>query len=628
MKCTEICIIGMAPRGTSTLERLSASVPEFILSGAQLKIHVVEPSPPGPGRVWRVDQSPELLMNTASCQVTLFTDSSVECSGPIVEGPCLYDWATNNGLDLGPNDYPTRAQHGRYLAWVFNYILRRAPTNVEIVIHTAHAVSLDNESSGLQTVTLSNGNTLSHLSVVILTQGHLPLLPNIEQNSSIEYAVKHGLRYILPSNPADLDLSSIAPNEPVLLRGLGLCFFDYMAMLTKGRGGRFESKGTGLRYISSGHEPLMYACSRRGIPYHARGDNQKGSLGRQFPVHITHEIIAHFRQRVKVGDAPNFRNEIWPLISKEVEFVYYDCMIGQGNPEFRSRFLATQLGNNLDAAQVLDEFHVSHDKRWSWDRISRPQGGRMFSTPEEWNSWLLEYLYSDVEEAALGNVSGPLKAALDMLRDLRNELRQIIDYNGLSKDSHRLDLDGWYSPLNAFLSVGPPRQRIQEMIALIEAGVLRILGPEPEVREKDGVWLARSKKVSNSTVRVTTLVDARLPQPNVRNTADRLLAHLLQTGQCRPHAVDGYETGGLDVSASHNLIDGQGRVHERRFALGIPLEGVQWVTAATARPGFNSVLLQNADMVARAALHRAKTDGDSSDNGVIATGMECDGLGA
>ena len=64
-----------------------------------------------------------------------------------------------------------------------------------------------------------------------------------------------------------------------------------------------------------------------------------------------------------------------------------------------------------------------------------------------------------------------------MLRDLRNELRQIVDHGGLAGASRRDHLDRWYTPLNAFLSIGPPRRRIEEMTALIEAGVLECSGP-------------------------------------------------------------------------------------------------------------------------------------------------------
>ncbi|KAF3071036.1 hypothetical protein GL218_00705 [Daldinia childiae] len=614
----QIAIVGSGPRGISTLERLLASAPELHtsnLTDAQLTVHVIDPWPPGPGRVWRTDQPPNLLMNTPACQVTLFTDETVTCSGPIRPGPNLYEWSSQNNMEINPDDYLTRSQHGCYLAWFFGKILEGVPTNVNVQVHTAIALSLDDEPSGLQTLTLSNGQTISGLSAIILALGHLPLLPSPSEQSLVTYAEQHGLHYFRPSSPADVNLSPINPDEQVLLRGLGLCFFDYLSLLTTGRGGKFETTEYGLRYIRSGYEPLLYAGSRRGIPYHARGDKPKGVSGRRIPVHLTSDIVALFRKRVDASNPLDFMNDIWPLISKEVELAYYECLVGQENTEFHNRFLAAQQEKtHTDAqaykikAQVLDDFNVPTNKRWSWDRLSQPQGGRNF-TAFEWESWLIAYLRSDVEEAILGNVHGPLKAALNVMRDLRNDLREIIDHNGLSGHSHRNHLDKWYTPLNAFLSIGPPRQRIQEMIALIEAGVLVVLGPELSVREEDGAWLAQSPKVLDLTVRVTTLIEARLPRPNLKHTADKLLTSLLQKGQCRPHTIDGYETGGLDVTRSpYNLIDSQGRAHKRRFALGIPTEGVHWITAATAKPDANSALLRKTDAVARAALCCGRAD--------------------
>ena len=118
--------------------------------------------------------------------------------------------------------------------------------------------------------------------------------------------------------------------------------------------------------------------------------------------------------------------------------------------------------------------------------------------------------------------------------------------------------------------------------------------------------MARSPDIPGSAVSVTTLIEARLPEPDLRRTADPLLAGLLETGQCRPHTVDGYETGGLDVTARpYRLIDRQGAVHAGRFAFGVPTEGVHWVTAAGARPGVDSVTLSDADAVAREALRTA-----------------------
>ncbi|MER5181336.1 FAD/NAD(P)-binding protein [Streptomyces sp. NPDC002896] len=620
-----VALVGAGPRGTSVLERLCASAPELLPPGSRLTVHVVDPSPPGAGRVWRTAQPPELLMNTVASQVTLFTDDSVDCSGPIRPGPSLYEWAAERdarggggdvggrgpAYGLGPDDYPTRACYGRYLEWVFDEVVRGAPPAVRVEVHTARAVKLDDEPDGLQYLVLDSGVELRDLTAVVLAQGHLPVVDDPAQERLAEHARRHGLRHFPPANPADVDLSAVAPGEPVLLRGLGLNFFDHMALLTEGRGGRYVPGDRGLRYLPSGREPRLYAGSRRGIPYQARGDNAKGPYGRHQPAVLTPEAIAGFRKRADSGDPPDFLTEIWPLVAKEVETVYYEALLAPGGCSvaapggFRDRFLTTAHRSPQEAL-VLGEFGIAAADRWSWDRVSRPYRDRSFSGPGDFRDWLLAYLREDAAQAALGNVAGPLKAALDVLRDLRNELRQIVDHGGLAGTSRRDHLDRWYTPLNAFLSIGPPRRRIEEMTALIEAGVLAVLGPRLEVRPVEGAFAAHSPDVPGSAARVTTLVEARLPEPDLRRTADELLARLLKTGQCRPHSVGGYETGGLDVTPRpYRLVDRQGRPHHRRLAYGVPTEGVHWVTAAGARPGVDSVTLSDADAVAREVLRMA-----------------------
>ncbi|MFG2191431.1 FAD/NAD(P)-binding protein [Streptomyces sp. NPDC048639] len=611
-----IAIVGAGPRGTSVLERVCASAPELLPDGARLTVHVVDPAPPGAGRVWHTGQSRELLMNTVASQVTLFTDASVACEGPVRPGPSLYEWATALRIAdcPGPDDYPTRAFYGRYLEWVFGRVVRAAPEQVRVRVHTARAVRLTETAVGEQLLALDDGTELAGLAAVVLAQGHLPVLPNAEEERFSAYAAAHGLRHCPPANPADLDLARIAPGEPVLLRGLGLNFFDHLALLTTGRGGRFTGGPDGLlHYRASGREPRLYAGSRRGVPYHARGDNEKGALGRHVPLLLTPAVIAGFRARADAGDFPDFLTEVWPLVAKEVETVHYEALLAtrrlatpMTETGFRERFLATRHGSAEEAA-VLDAFSVAPGERWSWVEIARPYGDRDFAGPGDFRRWLVAHLRQDAEHARLGNIAGPVKAALDVLRDLRNELRQIVDHSGLSGTSRRDHLDRWYTPLNAFLSIGPPRRRIEEMAALIEAGVLDVLGPRLDVRPGTPGgghgFTAHSPAVPGSEVSVTTLIEARLPEPDLRRTTDPLLTRLLGTGGCRPHLAGGYETGGLDVTRSpYRLIDAEGRAHPRRFAVGVPTEGVHWVTAAGARPGVNSVTLTDADAVARAAL--------------------------
>lgn len=138
-----VCVVGAGPRGLSVLERICANERKSPAHG-ELRIHVVDPHPPGAGRVWRTDQPDLLLMNTVASQVTVYTDDSVEMEGPIEAGPSLYEWARSvvrgdgvgpglpggalaEARQLGPDDYPTRAFYGHYLGDTFRRVVAERP---------------------------------------------------------------------------------------------------------------------------------------------------------------------------------------------------------------------------------------------------------------------------------------------------------------------------------------------------------------------------------------------------------------------------------------------------------------------------------------------------------------------
>ncbi|MFJ2417983.1 FAD/NAD(P)-binding protein [Streptomyces brevispora] len=640
----EVCLVGAGPRGLSVLERLCAQErksPRW----DRLTVHVVEPDPPGAGRVWRPSQSRHLLMNTVASQVTVYTDASVSIEGPLEEGPSLYEWARTLGAgalpsgagapyddetlaearDLGPDGYPTRALYGHYLTWVFGQITSNAAAHTDIRVHASRAVTLEDADpgagpDGAQTVLLEDGTRLTGLGAVVLAQGHVQVRPTGTEREYAAYAARHGLTYIAPSNPADVDLSAVAPGETVLLRGLGLNFFDYMALFTHARGGVFERADGRLKYRPSGREPRLYAGSRRGVPYQARGDNEKGAHGRHHPRLLTTGFVAELRARANGGEPIRFGTELWPLISKEVRTVYYETLLARrAQPDEAAAFSAAFLRAEEGAAEehLLAAAGIAEDERWDWGSIVRPFGERVFPDLASFRARLRSYLDEDVRRSREGNVSGPFKAALDLLRDLRNELRLAIDHGGLDADSHRDELDGWYTPLNAYLSIGPPASRIEEMAALIDAGVLDVTGPglrvaADEHNPEDPAFVGTSAGVTGLRVRATVLIEARLPEIDVRRTADPLMKELLRTGQGRPYRIEGtdgssYETGGLAVSERpYHLLDARGVPHPRRFAYGVPTESVHWVTVAGIRPGVGSVTLEDSDAVAVAVLALAE----------------------
>ncbi|MGW4223442.1 FAD/NAD(P)-binding protein [Streptomyces bauhiniae] len=622
---SEICVVGAGPRGVSVLERLLAQERKSP-SRERLTVHLVDPSPPGPGRVWRTAQSPHLLMNTVASQVTLFTDHSVDIVGPVEDGPSLYEWARRlaatgtadeaiaaEARALGPDSYPTRAFYGHYLRWVFRRLLATAPAHITVRVHASRAVALDDTGpvpGGPQSVLLADGTRLTGLDAVVLALGHLPNRPSDEIRRFADFAAAHGLTYLPPANPADHDLSGIGAGRPVLLRGLGLNFFDYLALFTLGRGGSFARAGDRLVYRASGAEPRMFAGSRRGVPYHARGENQKGAHGRHEPRLLDQERVAALRERARRGERLSFRADLWPLIAREVQGVYYAALLtarGQDATAFADAY--PHVPENEEDA-FLDAAGIGAADRWDWARIARPYGEREFTSVADYRAWLLGHLRQDVADARAGNVTGPLKAALDVLRDLRNEIRLVVDHDGIDGASYRDQLHAWYTPLNAFLSIGPPASRIEELTALIEAGIVEILPPGLLVdTDADGpAFVARTLGGADVAPPFAALIEARLPEPDLLRTADPLLRHLLSTGQCRPHRIPTaqggvYETGGLDVSTRpYRLVDAAGRAHPRRFAYGVPTEAVHWVTAAGIRPGVGSVTLEDSDAIAHAVL--------------------------
>ncbi len=94
-----IAVVGAGPTAIGLLERLVANAPE--LSAAErLQVHLVDPHPPGGGRVWRAAQPSLLWANSLAADVTVLPDPSVDVQGPVGEGTTLWQWVEAVGRHL------------------------------------------------------------------------------------------------------------------------------------------------------------------------------------------------------------------------------------------------------------------------------------------------------------------------------------------------------------------------------------------------------------------------------------------------------------------------------------------------------------------------------------------------
>lgn len=605
-----VVIVGAGPRGTGLLERIAANAAE-LYDGTPLDLHLVDPFPPGGGRIWRSEQSPLLWMNSMAEDVTMFTDETVEAAGPIRPGPSLAEWSAGvrggefaaTGLDahtraetaaLTPRSFPSRRLQSAYLAWVLQRAAAALPPGITLHIHPHRAVRVTGPRDGRQSVRLEGRDRPLPADLVVLALGHLDADPDPGQQALAAFAAERGLTYLPPEFTADSDLGALPPGGPVLVRGLGLAFVDLMVLLTEGRGGRYEEgAGGALTYRPSGREPVLHVGSRRGVPYHSKigytWEGEPPPLPRFFGPAQVDEVLAR-------PGRPDFRRDVWPSVAKELGFAHYHRLFAV-HPErtamswadFEEKYAAAGPGD-ADLAALAASAVPDPADRLDLDALDSPLSGLRFDRPEE------------LQEALRGRIEADLDRRHDPARspDLAVFLGLLSVYGQMLRLG---DVGPWWHGFFSLLASGPPAPRLRQLLALSRAGVVRFLGADTEIAADPvrGVFRASSPSVPGAVTEARTLVEARLPEPTLERTRDPLLRSLYAGGDGDGAGATATPAGLLAVTADDGrIIDRSGRPHPRRFALGPHTDAR--ASGAFTRPRTNGPAFRQNDATARALL--------------------------
>ncbi|WP_030343598.1 FAD/NAD(P)-binding protein [Streptomyces californicus] len=593
-----LVVIGGGPRGTGVIERIAANAGE-LYGDTPLDLHVVDPHPPGGGRIWRPDQSPLLWMNSMAEDVTMFTDETVELAGPVVAGPALDAWADDVRAgrvtpDADPavlaeihgltgSDFPTRRLQSAYLRWTYERARAALPPGVTVHEHRTTALAVTGPRGGRQRVRLQDRPEPLLADLVVLTVGHLDAEEEPEQAGLGDFARRHGLVHLPPDFTADSDLGALRPGEPVIVRGFGLAFVDLMVLLTEGRGGRHED---GV-YLPSGREPVLYVGSRRGVPYHAKIGYAWTGERPPLPRHLGPDWT---EAALRSAGPIDFRRDVWPSVVKELGHAHYHRLF-TAHPErtalahevFAGKYAAADPGSPELAALVAEAVPDPAD-RLDLDALDRPLDGVRHPSPDALQDALRAYITDDLARRHDPGHSEDLAVFLGLL----SAYAQLVRLG---------DIGGWWHGFFSYLASGPPGPRLHQLLALSRAGVVRFLGADltVEADEERGLFRARSATVPGAVTEARALVEARLPDPSLRHTASPLLRALRDEGA----AVTG--SGLLSVDpADSRVLDRAGRPHPRRFALG-PFTTAR-NSGAFTRPRTGGPAFRQNDAAARAAL--------------------------
>lgn len=650
-----IALVGGGPRGVSLLERLVSALADLPAGDTTLvDVYLIDDVEVGAGRVWRTDQTRELCMNTLADAVTLFTDDSVQMAGTVRPGPTLYEWAILAAHAAAPDDrtaeivaaipaprqagfgeapvragfvadyrdelaalrpesHPSRSLYGEYIAWALARSIRVAPGGVTVHPRTGRVTAIV-ERGGRQVLQVTDAEgAASEIAVdaVVLATGWLANLPTAEESAlAASVSARPDLVWVAPANPVDQDLSRVPAGEDVIIRGLGMGFFDTVTLLTLGRGGRFVTDAAspgGLRYEASGAEPILWATSPRGVPYRAK--TLFGSLPPRSPQR-------HLRALLEAGVARPIDVEglLWPAIRKDAFEAYYETLHRirpealTGSLDDLRETIAADSGDADSLAAAVAPYVANSSDLFDLAAALDPSN-RFFANREEFDAWVADFLADDLREAERG-ADSPLKAALWSIGSARQPVSLAGAFGGFDAATRR-GAFGRLLSIGGMFGSGPPAFRNRQLLALHAAGIVRFLGPRPQLDVTDAGFRVVSAQIPDADITARTLIDAWMHMHDAGSSADPLVRSLTDAGRLRVFRVADRDgglgtTGGIDVDPDTGLLVGSdGTLDTAIHVAGIPVDEVVHDTIISPMPGTNPTMLRETDRVARSAVRIA-----------------------
>ena len=145
-----------------------------------------------------------------------------------------------------------------------------------------------------------------------------------------------------------------------------------------------------------------------------------------------------------------------------------------------------------------------------WVHFFGPRGEYVSS--KDYESQVYSMVEADLCESLRGG-SAPVKSAYEVLRHLRDLMRTVIEFKGLTLESYLDFRDNIKTRVNRIVA-GPPAVRSKQLLALIDADIVTVpFGPSPSVEPaRDGGVPAGLEALRASALRAGGLAHPRAPR--------------------------------------------------------------------------------------------------------------------
>ena len=358
---------------------------------------------------------------------------------------------------------------GEYLQWFYRALIAGAPPGVHIVHHPTAAIDLVARRDGTEEVHLANGGAVV-VDHVIVTSGHTA-------NERSDVAGR-----ALDPYPVGSYIDTIPIDSTVAVSGMGLVAIDVVTALTLGRGGQFIENGSGLRYVPSGREPRLQLFCRSGLPFTAKSVTGKDRTDVYKPLICTDEALQRSTAaRTAAGD--------WSTCGASCS----RCCSPRCTPATTRKRPSRRKGQRAAGAAVRERLRAA----WANGRFDGELAslaarfghfdaeelffGRQpkYSSSDDYERFVYQSLADDLREAEVPDGASPTKSAGQVIRIYRDKMRSVVEQGGLSLDSY-LDFNADICSRIHRLVAGPPALRTRQMLALMDAGMVRMpYGPAP-----------------------------------------------------------------------------------------------------------------------------------------------------